>query len=235
VSSVRSLDVQERSKFATPQRCAAMNRAIDALCSRHPLGSSLLWRLRSTLAETLRDPSDDVIEYLVARSYRHSNGFGRILVTSFDSSSFEVALHFWPTLRQVDADGLSRHTHRSSFVSQVIDGVLTEDRFRESSSGATFEVFKSVPRKSSSPRTLPWLRTSGLLLEDRHVHGAETWYSLDAEIHNAYNVDTRPAITLCVSSAPVRDALVYTRQTEYVSRGTPPLEASTIVSTLNSM
>ncbi len=112
----------------------SMNRQdfhdLKAYLASHELAGRLL-------GLALSEPTDGS---LLANSYRHDNGFYKVVLWSSVNSQFKIVLHVWPGEEGQDRwDNI--HNHRWDFVSSVLLGAIDFEQYEQHPSGQQLTGF----------------------------------------------------------------------------------------------
>lgn len=81
--------------------------------------------------------SEDLINVISARSYRHVNHFDKIVLVDSDPHSYRLTLHYWPG--GYDERVMTQeliHNHRFSFWSHIFRGTLRMENYAEASTAS---------------------------------------------------------------------------------------------------
>lgn len=185
------------------------------------------------VVELVRDCPGDVVELLrvarhddlaavTARSYRHPNGFAKIVLHDAGPAGASIRLHVWPTagvheqFEDVPRGDTAPHEHRWKFASTVLagSGLLVEE-FTGDRSGVLHDRFVFEPTVRAE------LRADGdarLASRGFWVRNRDDVYGCDTDIiHTVAPIDHGMTATLVVQG-PVEEAgaLVFLRP------GAPP-------------
>jgi hypothetical protein len=161
--------------------------ALTTLRNTAPLAAllELIRRDRSSLAE------------LASCSYRHRNGFDKIVLASAGAAGLKMVLHVWPCQDLPDEDHI--HDHRWDFASIVLAGALKLDLYQPDHRGEPHSVmrYRSLPGPGNCE-----LERAGTMAVSLHasvtmtVGSSYTW-SADV-LHRAYGVPGKLTATLIV-------------------------------------
>lgn len=175
--------------------------ALTALCAIAPL-SQLLSSFRADASS---------LAVLASRSYRHRNGFDKIVLAAPSGSPLKLVLHVW--LREGLEDSDNIHDHRWDFSSVVVCGALRLEFYDRDTEGRTYSVMQYRP--------LP-----GVGKFEFHSHGSTavsahasvtmtvgSTYSWACDrLHRAWGLPGQVTATLLVQGPPTRgstNVLVY--------------------------
>lgn len=118
------------------------------------------------------------LDAIARRSYKHDNGFMKIVLSEAEHSNAKVRFHIWKAPAVVSSD---IHDHFWDFSSIVVKGALETVDYRVSQhSGESFQKFELVAHSHQGQHTL--LRMGTELLEEkrRRVIASGEVYSLSA-------------------------------------------------------
>lgn len=175
-------------------------------------------RLVSDLKNGIRSSLDDEARRYIALSkdepYIHENGFCKFTLAK--SKTRRLRLHYWPR-GDYDRTNGSIHTHRFSFQSYVVKGLLSEKTYIEDKiTGKILNKYMYPAGSASSDYALTLEGTSRLVLsQERAVAAGEDYKVQSNEIHKAFPAPgSGPLVTLILAeydlSAP--DVYVYAEE-----------------------
>jgi hypothetical protein len=166
-----------------------------------------LGQVASTLPIILDDiaSSKETIELIASRSFRHTNGFLKIVLHSLSPQGSKLRIHFWPTGSASAENDADPHDHRWTFLSIPLFGTLYEERYRIAATNAQPEMHELA----CSPRFSERIKVTSKKACRLARYGSYTRrpggpYSCRAGIiHRLFPVDSRPTATLVLTLPPV--------------------------------
>src|SRR5947209_8668763 len=133
-------------RFVRPPSFASSHGDLRSLRSQ-------LRYIASALPTILDDivSSKQSIELIASRSFKHTNGFFKIVLHGSSLHEIKLRLHFWPTgsATHTDADP---HNHRWTFLSVPLFGALYEERYRVAAENGHREMHELACSPRSSER-----------------------------------------------------------------------------------
>lgn len=148
--------------------------------------------------------SKQSIEVIASRSFKHTNGFFKIVLHGLSPHEIKLRLHFWPTgsASHTDADP---HNHRWTFLSVPLFGALYEERYRVAAKNGQPEMHELACSPRSSERIKVTSKNACHLARYRiYTRRPGELYSCRAGvIHRLFPVDWRPAATLVLTLPPL--------------------------------
>lgn len=186
-----SLDTAERPKHAARFRA----HFVDAVraCARDPHLASERHRW-------------------AGQSYRHPNGFVKLVAYASPCSRFRLRVHIWPP--GCERQRLNVHTHRYAFVSLVARGQIDDYLWRPSANGLIFNRFIYTPRDADGYYAHEHSGSAALEIEDVRRHTSGALYSLaPAQLHYTAPVSGTSPVTFFAEDrrALQPEALTYSR------------------------
>lgn len=144
---------------------------------------------------------DCAVAEVAARSYRHANGFYRLVLEAGDPFQPKVRLHVWkPRARVASAD---IHDHPWDFSSIVLVGTLRHQIFRSCRDGLPLERF-SCPTLASS-ESKPQIVRSGTrrvrVVQDCALAAGSFYFLSRTELHRIGPAEATLAATLVLQEA----------------------------------
>lgn len=190
---------------------------------------SALGTLRATtplaaLLELIRRDRSSLSE-LASCSYRHRNGFDKIVLASAGNGGMKLVLHVWPTSDLPDQDHI--HDHRWDFASVVLVGSLKLDMYQADHCGESYTLmrYRSLPGPGNCA-----LEPGGTMMVSVHASATMTIgssYTWSADVlHRAYGVPGQLTATLIVQGPPRRNntsVLVAGNGARHQQAGTQPV------------
>lgn len=117
--------------------------------------------------------SDDVLEQLAARSYRHVSHFDKIVIVEAEiPNGYRLTAHMWdPPYTEAELNDELIHDHRFSFWSAILTGALTSRVFTPDPEGTEFRRYQYTPENASAENFYAFhgacrLRASDLKVEE---------------------------------------------------------------------
>lgn len=161
--------------------------ALTTLRNTAPLASllQLIQQDRSSLAE------------LAGCSYRHRNGFDKIVLASAGGAGLKLVLHVWPRQDLPDEDHI--HNHRWDFASVVLAGALRLDVYEPDHAGEPYSVmrYRSLPGPGNCELEPDGTMTVSVHASATMAVGSDYTWSADM-LHRAYGVPGEMTATLIV-------------------------------------
>ena len=163
--------------------------------------SIALTTLRSTapLASVLELIQKDTssLARLASCSYRHRNGFDKIVLASGGGAGLKLVLHVWPRHDLPDEDHI--HNHRWDFASVVLAGALQLDVYEPDHAGEPYSVmrYRSLPGPGNCDLELDGTMTVSVHASLTMAVGSSYTWSADM-LHRAYGVPGQMTATLIV-------------------------------------
>lgn len=166
---------------------------LDALRAAAPL-TPLLTLLRRDTAR---------LTALARNSYRHRNGFDKIVLSSPVGSELKLVLHFWPSRGLGQADNI--HDHRWDFASVVLCGALCLELYEPDPVGSSYSVMRYRREPGVGAYALQPSGTTTVSPKASVTLFQGSTYSWDAHLlHRAWAVPGQPTATLIVQGPPTR-------------------------------
>lgn len=181
--------------------------AVDAALIAHHEPSIVLATLRATtsLASLLGSIRADAsrLKILADRSYRHHNGFDKIVLASPASSPLKLVLHVWPRGGAADANDI--HDHRWDFASVVLCGALRVELYEPDVSGRSYSVMRYRPMPGAENYDLQPSGTMAVSAQASVTITVGSAYSWAADLlHRAWGLPGQTTATLIVQGPPTR-------------------------------
>jgi hypothetical protein len=174
-----------------------------------------------------------------SQSYRHENGFLKLVAFCTPCSAFRLRVHVWPLKRECNVQRLNVHNHRYSFISFVARGEIDDHLWLPNESGSTFNRFIYRPRDETGCYLHEYTGTAELGVDQvrRYCHGQ--LYSLDpSELHCSVPIGVQAPVTFFVEDRrSLRDhAITYSRHQNAVEQRiyTPSVSFEQYVHLLNT-
>lgn len=192
----------------------------------------------------VRNDRDAVVDLLVtsldapqlaevtARSYRHPNGFAKLVLHDPGPDGTSVRLHVWPTVGtyalfdEVPRHDTAPHQHRWSFASAVVagSGLFVEDFARVEDGGDEYEEYLFAPEVTPDLERTGDARLSSRDYWVRERDADVYWCDPDV-IHTVAPIDNGMTATLVLQGPEVRpSALVFRRPDAPPDLGRAPLD-----------
>lgn len=143
------------------------------------------------------------LEALAECSYRHRNGFDKIVLASPAGTALKLVLHVWPSEDRIDDDDI--HDHRWDFASVVVSGRLQLEMYQPDVRGDSFSVmsYRSLPGPGNCELEPKGTMTVSPCVSVTLPVGSD--YSWSANLlHRAYGLPGHPTATLIVQGPPGR-------------------------------
>jgi hypothetical protein len=180
-----------------------------------------------TVREVLNDPQWEAARLGWAnQSYRHENGFIKLIAFSTPCNAFRLRVHVWP--RECDIERLNVHNHRYSFISFIARGEIDDYSWSPSESGSRFDRFVYRPRDESGYYFHEHTGSAALQIRQVRRYRAGDLYALDSsELHCTAPAGTVAPVTFFVEDrrALKAHAITYSRHQNAVEKRiyTPPV------------
>lgn len=164
-----------------------------------PLSALTTLRATSPLAALLKQIRRDrsSLAELASCSYRHRNGFDKIVLASAGNGGMKLVLHVWPLSDLPCQDHI--HDHRWDFASVVLAGTLKLDMYQRDQVGEAYTLmrYRSLPGPGNCA-----LELDGTMVVSAHASVTMTTgssYSWSADVlHRAYGLPGQLTATLIV-------------------------------------
>jgi hypothetical protein len=152
------------------------------------------------------------------RSYRHPNGFTKIVLIQFQAGSipFELRLHDWYPVAMAEPNDIllsreSVHDHGWDFASYIVSGALLFEEFEVSSQGQEFSEFKYVRLQSEIQYSRRYVGKRLLQCSRRGTHKhPDVYFFPRNKLHRTIPVHGERTISLMLQSPyAVREAKVF--------------------------
>lgn len=158
-------------------------------------------RLDSMLA-ALRGDSCRMAD-VTARSYRHDNGFDKIVLAAPVTSPLKLVLHVWHPKTGPATDNI--HNHRWNFASVVLCGALRLDLYQHDEDGSSHSI---MHYSSPAGNEFYQLEPVGDMTVSVHASvtmaGGSTYTWAADLLHRAWGVGEQVTATLIVQGQPTR-------------------------------
>jgi|GEM_PF-5017623 len=155
------------------------------------------------------------LQQLARSSYRHENGFFKLLMAEDENTAFKFRLHFWPMDRATLKNSENIHSHRFSCYSYVIAGALINQEWVLDSVGDLFHHFRYTPRMRSQSYTLEYCGQQMLMAKSQNQIHDGTGYHMHADyLHTSLPATGHDVVTFFATEKQgLRDfADVYTKR-----------------------
>ena len=140
--------------------------------------------------------------------YRHPNGFTKVKLARLAGSDWSVRLHLWDP----GAEDSDIHDHRWGFASYVMSGSIAERRY-EIAPGVGQSLMYNCSASLDGSYLLTGARMCDPRLVAEDIYEAGSSYQRDpATMHRAMANGGRPAVTLFVQGAEVKNSTTVVRQ-----------------------
>jgi hypothetical protein len=183
------------------------DRVEDILISHHE-PSVALTRLRTTasltsLLDFLRADAA-MLAVVASRSYRHRNGFDKIVLAAPSASPLKLVLHVWPEGGLANSDNI--HDHRWDFSSVIICGSLQLEFYEQDAGGKSYSVmrYRPMPEVGSFELRPDGTATVSSCASVTMTEGSTYRWSCD-RLHRAWGLPGRVTATLLVQGPPIRE------------------------------
>lgn len=176
------------------------------------------------LQRLILSPSDQ--EALQRYSYKHANGFTKLVLARTDDDRFRLRLHFWPK----DQADQNVHDHRFRFWSVVLRGSIRSEIWVESGQGDDFSEYQYLPRRDSRSYSMRYVRHTRLARHSessRAIGGSS--YFFDSNWLHTVSCSESPITVVIEDRSTLREyARVFSKNYEAstVTIDSPPLSAS---------
>lgn len=137
-------------------------------------------------------------------SYRHRNGFDKIVLASPAGCALKLVLHLW---QQGEAsDGIDHiHNHRWDFASIVLQGALRYELYDKDPRGAAYSKMQYRPLPQSRSYELAHCGSMTVSVQATATLAAGSTYTWAATLlHRAWAAPGQATATLIVQGPPVR-------------------------------
>ncbi len=185
----------------------ALLARVDEVLTAEPDPARVLAILRDTLSlrhlleSITTDPQR--LSTCADASYRHPNGFDKIVLASPSDSPLKMVLHLWNGDEEADDGHI--HNHRWNFASIVLSGALQLELYKPDSTGYGYSKMKYKPLTEVRAYQL---RPSGLMKASAQAAAtlaAGSTYTWAAKLlHRAWALPGQNTLTLIVQGPPIR-------------------------------
>ena len=144
----------------------------------------------------------DCLDNIAARSYRHGNGFWKLVLSQ--SSTHKLRLHIW--FPGTDAEE-NAHDHRWHFASTIVDGTLTSEIWQEAASPdavAFDELLYFAKDGDLAPVIVPNGKTKLICTKTVVRSAGEAYTMAPGTIHRIVRCGQKLTATLMCQAAPAR-------------------------------
>lgn len=158
---------------------------------------------RSQLSLILRMLLDDEqrVSEIAARSYGHSNGFDKFVLSSFGPTGYKLRLHIWnPDSSAFDVEHI--HSHAWDFASSLITGSYKTQIFQQSDDGNDFYHYIYRGPTNYSMRLIEHLKLSCVL--DIKSSEGDTYSLKHTAWHRVINQPDTLTSTLIITGPVLR-------------------------------
>src|SRR5580658_188365 len=183
------------------------DRVEDILISHHE-PSVALTRLRTTasltsLLDFLRADAA-MLAVVASRSYRHRNGFDKIVLAAPSTSLLKLVLHVWSEGGLTNSDNI--HDHRWDFSSVIICGALQLEFYEQDAGGKNYSVmrYRPMPEAGSFELRPVGTTTVSSCASVTMTMGSTYRWSCD-RLHRAWGLPGLVTATLLVQGPPIRE------------------------------
>lgn len=157
--------------------------------------------VRSRFSEMIAD-LDGVAEEIRNSSYRHPNGFWKIVFPSDDPSYEELRIHFW---EEHSLGWSDIHDHTSDFISIVSTGVLEEEFWNDDAGGLRLHEYQCSPKGGDDVVKLTRVGYRTASPSGRIVRAAGSSVRIDRDkFHRVRRAALAPAVSIVAQFAKVR-------------------------------
>src|SRR6266851_4331551 len=201
---------------------------VDAILTEHTEPGAALAALRATvtlpalIAAIHADPLR--LARLAQTSYRHDNGFDKIVLAAPSGNRFKLVLHVWQEGYTNDPDNI--HNHRWDFASVVLCGALQFELYAPDQSGVIYPVVRYRSPGGSDTYELSRAGSARVSVHASMIMAAGTSYSWTADLlHRASGIAAGTTATLIVQGPSIREeTTVLVRGVRVASDGAQPVE-----------
>lgn len=174
-----------------------------------------------------------------SQSYRHENGFIKLLAFSTPCNAFRLRVHVWPLTSECDVERLNVHSHRYSFISFIARGEIDDYSWVPTESGSEFNRFLYRPRDETGCYFHEHTGTATLSIDRIRRYSRGHLYALDSsELHcTAPAGSTRPVTFFVEDRRALKTrATTYSRHQDVVEQRiyTPPVSMDQYMQLLNT-
>jgi len=163
------------------------------------IGPTDMVSTQQLVAETCRHAlaNEDYFEYVRERSYRHDNGFDKIVIHQGDEDVAEARLHIWRP-GSIPSGETNVHDHTAHFASLVICGRLEETIFEEAldPSGEPFDEYVYSSRGEQSHYGMRFVRRAWLKRCRKVQLGSGLLHAVRDDVLHSSNIPEEDAVTL---------------------------------------
>jgi hypothetical protein len=162
-------------------------------------------RTRASLTSLLNFLRTDstALDVVASRSYRHRNGFDKIVLAAPEESLLKLVLHVWPKDSLESSDNI--HNHRWDFSSVVLCGALQLEFFDRSACGKRYSVMRYQPMSGMGNFQLC---PRGAMTVSSHASVTmamgSTYSWACNRLHRAWGLPGQVTATLIVQGPPTR-------------------------------
>lgn len=174
---------------------------------------------------------------VASQSFKHTNGFYKIVLHGLSPTGVKLRLHLWPngySLSEIEGDP---HNHRWTYFSVPLFGTLYEERFRVTEAGGRPDMYEMACSPRSSERiTVIGKRSCHLARYATYTRRPGVAYSCRAGIiHRLRPLDSTPTATLVLTLPPVSATAAVFRADALLSETTSVSAASLSVTELRAL
>lgn len=133
------------------------------------------------------------------QSYRHENGFIKLIAFCTPCNAFRLRVHIWPLTSEYNIERLNVHNHRYSFISLIARGEIDDYSWLPSAFGTEFNRFLYKPRDESGCYFHEHEGKAMLRIDQMRRYSRGHLYSLDSsELHCTAPVGSVRPVTFFV-------------------------------------
>jgi hypothetical protein len=180
------------------------DRVEDVLLTHHDPSSALeALRATASLTALLRLLRTDAarLTLVASNSYRHRNGFDKIVLAAPGGSPLKLVLHVWPDGGLTTSDNI--HDHRWDFSSVVIRGMLRFELYEQDAEGENYAVMQYRPMAGVGCFELRRDGTTAVSVHAAVTMTVGSTYSWTRDrLHRAWGIPGQVTATLIVQGPP---------------------------------
>ena len=220
-----------------------LDNGIEDILLSHcdPVSALVSMRSAASLTALLRSLQEDTgrLTAVARQSYRHCNGFDKIVLAAPSGSLLKLVLHVWPKGDLDTSDNI--HNHRWDFSSVVICGALRLELYEPDARGQNYSVMRYRPMAGAGHFELSPGGTTTVSVRSAITMTVGSTYSWACDcLHRAWGLPGQVTATLIVQGPPMRnDTVVLLGEDDVRRQGGPqrlyPLAADEVNRTLATL
>jgi len=134
-------------------------------------------------------------ENLAKQSYRHENGFTKLLLWGNQNSLFRIRLHFWEGIKNQSSN---IHNHRFNFSSHILMGKIKNTTWVLDEEGEQFNYYEYIPRLEKGNYLMANIGNARLRVSDVEIIEEGATYSLQDNVLHASESFSENLITFFI-------------------------------------